>query len=53
MTAREELDRVKREIGAYPRPIAGCDAQFNHLLERRAELEEAMRREKGENPSCS
>ncbi|MEM7668799.1 MAG: hypothetical protein AAF317_06550 [Pseudomonadota bacterium] len=33
-----ELAAVKAEIHAYPRPIAGCDAQFNHLLDRRSEL---------------
>jgi hypothetical protein len=31
----EEKRAVSAEIEAYPRPIAGCDAQFNHLLERR------------------
>ncbi|MGF1447452.1 MAG: hypothetical protein ACFBRM_14815 [Pikeienuella sp.] len=38
----EELARVKAEIHAYPRPIAGCDAQFNHLLARRSELLSAL-----------
>ncbi|MEO0821057.1 MAG: hypothetical protein AAF074_11600 [Pseudomonadota bacterium] len=33
-----ELVRIKAEIHAYPGPIAGCDAQFNHLLDRRAAL---------------
>ena len=51
MTAREELRRITEEISAYPRPIAGCDAQFNHLLERRAELEARLREE--EAPPCS
>lgn len=37
-----ELERVKAEIGAYPGPIAGCDAQFNHLLERRRALVAAL-----------
>ena len=32
---QEEKSAVAAEIEAYPRPIAGCDAQFNHLLERR------------------
>lgn len=27
--------RTSKEIHDYPSPIAGCDAQFNHLLERR------------------
>ena len=38
-----ELDRIKKEIAAYPGPIAGCDAQFNHLLEERQRLLEALR----------
>ena len=39
---RAELDRIKAEIHHYPRPIAGCDAQFNHLLEQRSALERAL-----------
>lgn len=35
---------VAAEISAYPVPIPGCDAQFNHLLERRAALNEARAR---------
>lgn len=37
-TLESELAAVKAEIRDYPRPIAGCDAQFNHLLARREEL---------------
>jgi hypothetical protein len=46
-----EDDRVKlekeralivEEIRSYPRPIAGCDAQFNHLLERRDAVDRAL-----------
>ena len=51
MTPRAELRRIADEIRSYPRPIAGCDAQFNHLLERRAELEHLLRAE--EKPPCS
>ena len=29
---------LNEEIAAYPGPIPGCDAQFNHLLEQRAGL---------------
>lgn len=29
------MESVKAEIRGYPGPIAGCDAQFNHLLEQR------------------
>ena len=39
-----EKDAVAAEIQAYPRPIAGCDAQFNHLLERRRLLWEELSR---------
>ena len=45
MTAREALRRVTEEIGGYPRPIAECDARFDHLLERRSELEARKREE--------
>ena len=40
----EEKNAVSAEIAAYPRPIAGCDAQFNHLLERRRALWEELSR---------
>ncbi len=29
---------VDEEIGAYPTPIPRCDAQFNHLYERRTRI---------------
>mgnify|MGYP007046922238 CR=1 FL=1 len=39
---RDYLDALKApidvEIRNYPSPVAGCDAQFNHLIERRAEI---------------
>lgn len=39
---RERLEVRRRavaaEIGAYPAPITGCDAQFNHLTEERRRL---------------
>jgi hypothetical protein len=38
-----ELQRIKEEIAGYPAPIAGCDAQFNHLLAERQRLLEALR----------
>ena len=37
--ARAALDR---EIGDYPTPIAGCDAQFNHLIAERRRLSGAL-----------
>ena len=33
---------VLAEIGSYPRPVAGCDAQFNHLLDLRWRLDRAL-----------
>lgn len=36
LTARRTA--LNEEIAAYPGPITGCDAQFNHLLEERAGL---------------
>jgi hypothetical protein len=45
---RRQLEDLKSavaaEIQSYPRPIAGCDAQFNHLLERRRLLGEELSR---------
>jgi hypothetical protein len=38
MDLRAQKAKVEAEIAAYPRPIAGCDAQFNALLEERARL---------------
>ena len=29
---------LNQEIASYPAPITGCDAQFNHLLEQRTDL---------------
>ena len=37
-------EAVAVEIRTYPTPIPGCDAQFNHLLERRTALNEARSR---------
>ncbi len=34
-------ETLAAEIRAYPVPIPGCDAHYNHLLERRAALSEA------------
>lgn len=33
-----ERHRINEEIRTYPTPIAGCDAQFNYLLEERARI---------------
>ncbi len=37
-------EAVAVEIRAYPAPIPACDAQYNHLLERRAALAAARSR---------
>ncbi len=37
-------EAVAAEILAYPAPIPACDAQYNHLLERRAALVETRTR---------
>ena len=29
---------IQAEINSYPGPIAGCDQQFNYLLEQRASI---------------
>ena len=36
ITAR--LDAIYEQIKTYPTPIAGCDEQFNYLLEERNRL---------------
>lgn len=45
---REHLLRLKapidRQIREYPTPIAGCDAQFNHLLDERRRLAHDLNR---------
>ena len=44
--ARTELATAQRllaaEISAYPTPISGCDAQFNHLLAERVRVSDAL-----------
>jgi len=44
--ARAELVTAQRllgrEIRSYPTPIAGCDAQFNHLLAQRTRISDAL-----------
>jgi hypothetical protein len=39
-----QRDRINHEIGHYPTPIAGCDQQFNYLLEQRAGISAECRR---------
>ena len=40
ITAR--LDAIYEQIKTYPTPIAGCDEQFNYLLEERNRLQEMI-----------
>lgn len=44
---RADLERrrleLASEISGYPSPIAGCDAQFNALLEERNRVLQALR----------
>ena len=35
-------EAVAAEIRAYPAPVPACDAQYNHLLERREALSAAL-----------
>jgi hypothetical protein len=39
-----ERDRIYKEILNYPRPIPGCDQQFNHLLEERERISRELDR---------
>jgi hypothetical protein len=34
--------RVFAAIGAHPRPVAGCDVEFNRLLEERTRIVQAL-----------
>lgn len=47
LVARAELSKAREllqsEISNYPSPIAGCDAQFNHLLAERQKVLAALR----------
>lgn len=35
---QSEKQRLYEEIRNYPTPIAGCDQQFNYLLEQQAQI---------------
>ncbi len=39
---KEAQAQLAREIADYPTPIAGCDAQFNHLLAERRRVSDAL-----------
>jgi hypothetical protein len=34
---------LQQEIKAYPTPISGCDAQFNHLISERQKVTNALK----------
>lgn len=35
--------QIQDEMRAYPTPVSGCDAQYNHLIGQRGAISEAMR----------
>lgn len=41
---QDKLAALNELIGAYPGPITGCDAQFNHMLEERSGLNAELAR---------
>lgn len=43
-TLEARREAVNKEIGAYPGPITGCDAQFNDLLSERQQLNKELGR---------
>ena len=42
-TLHDAKAAVEADIRTYPRPISGCDAQFNHLLAQRQMVHVALR----------
>ncbi|WP_170480767.1 hypothetical protein [Ruegeria arenilitoris] len=46
MIARQELRlaqaALRRDMADYPTPIAGCDEQFNHLLDQSQRIRNAL-----------
>ncbi|MGR3291582.1 MAG: PrpF domain-containing protein [Paracoccaceae bacterium] len=46
VSAQTNLEQARKvlaqEISDYPTPIAGCDAQFNHLLAKRSKIQNAL-----------
>ncbi len=39
-----EKKRIYDEIRTYPPPIAGCDQQYNHLLDERTRISQELKR---------
>ncbi len=42
----KRLEEIFLEIRSYPSPIAGCDQQFNFLLEQRGQLSRLLQQVK-------
>ena len=46
-TARQHLEAaralIQDEMRAYPTPVSGCDAQYNHLVGLRRSVADALR----------
>lgn len=40
-------DRLRDELRAYPTPVSGCDAQYNHLISERNRVGAALSALKG------
>ncbi len=40
---REAQAALHAEIRAYPTPVSGCDAQYNHMIGQRGAIAEALR----------
>ncbi len=38
-----QLEDIKQQIRGYPQPIAGCDAQYQHLFDQREALVREIR----------
>jgi hypothetical protein len=47
-----ERQRLYEEIRNYPTPIAGCDEQFNYLLEQQARVTADLNRVRAANPNA-
>lgn len=39
---RRARDLIQDELRAYPTPVSGCDAQYNHLIARRNAVTAAL-----------
>ena len=43
MQLSEARALIQDELRAYPTPISGCDAQYNHLIGLRGSISDALR----------